>query len=440
MTEAVPRADGARRGRVAIRDTAGQDRVLDRQPGGKRRLLVYGVIAAVAAGLATAVLPAAQRFVAAERSVPLERLRLATVGRGDFVRDVAVRGRVVAAIKPTVYAPADGVVTLAVNAGDTVEQGAVIASVHSPQLSNLLDQEKATLQRMQTELTRQDIERKKKELQDQQTIDMARVSIQAAERELRRAEASWAEQIISRQDFEKAKDELSRAQLEFAHAQQNAGLEKESLAFELKTRELERDRQALLVDDLERRVGELQVISPVPGMVGSLAVEQKAQVTKNQPLLTVVDLTALEIEVLVPQEYGDDLGLGMPAQIRFGGSSYDGEITAISPEVKENQVSARVRFLGGRPEGLRQNQRVSARILLESRHDVLKVQRGQFIDSGGGRIAYVVDGNLAHRRDIEVGAASVGEVEILSGLAEGQTIIISDLGQFEGAETVLLND
>jgi len=427
-------------GRVAIRDTAGQDRVLDSGAAGKRRMLAYAAVALVAIGTGAAMLPTAQRFMSADRSVPLERLRLATVSRGDFIRDVAVRGRVVAAVKPTVYAPADGVVTLEVNAGDTVEQGAVIARVHSPTLSNLLDQEKATLERMQTELTRQDIERKKRELQNKQTTDMARVAIRAAERELRRAEASWAEQIISRQDYEKAGDDLARAQLEFAHAQQNARLESESLEFDLKTRELERDRQALMVDDLERRVGELQVLSPVSGMIGALAVEQKAQVSENQPLLTVVDLTALEIEVQVPQEYGDDLGLAMPAQLSFGGSRYDGEITAISPEVNENQVSARVRFIGEVPQGLRQNQRVSARILLESREGVLKVQRGQFVDSGGGRIAYVVDGDVARRRDIEIGAASVGEVEILSGLAEGQTIIISDLGQFEGAGTVLLND
>jgi len=427
-------------GRVAIRDTAGQDRVLDNGAAGKRRMLAYAAAALVAIGTGAAMLPTAQRFMSADRSVPLERLRLATVSRGDFIRDVAVRGRVVAAVKPTVYAPADGVVTLEVNAGDTVEQGAVIARVHSPTLSNLLDQEKATLERMQTELTRQDIERKKRELQNKQTTDMARVAIRAAERELRRAEASWAEQIISRQDYEKAGDDLARAQLEFAHAQQNARLESESLEFDLKTRELERDRQALMVDDLERRVGELQVLSPVSGMIGALAVEQKAQVSENQPLLTVVDLTALEIEVQVPQEYGDDLGLAMPAQLSFGGSRYDGEITAISPEVNENQVSARVRFIGEVPQGLRQNQRVSARILLESREGVLKVQRGQFVDSGGGRIAYVVDGDVARRRDIEIGAASVGEVEILSGLAEGQTIIISDLGQFEGAGTVLLND
>jgi HlyD family secretion protein len=257
---------------------------------------------------------------------------------------------------------------------------------------------------------------------------------------LRRAETSWDQRIISLQDYEKASDDLARAELEYAHARQKARLESESLSFELQTRALERDRQGLRVAELERRVAELSVRSPVAGMIGALAVEQKAKVADNQPLLTVVDLSAYELEIQVPQEYGDDLALGMAAEISVGPEALPGTITAISPEVEDNQVRGRVRFVGESPPGLRQNQRVSARILLESRRDTLTVARGPFLDSGGGRIAYVVEGGLAHRRPIRVGAASIGDVEILSGLAEGQTIVVSDLDQFEGAETVLLSD
>ena len=440
MTNPSPKADRPRPVHIGIRDTAGQDRVIDHKPAKRRRFWVAGVIVAGLAAFSAAVLPAAQRFMTAERSVPLERLRLAEVTLGEFVRDVAVRGRVVAAVKPTVYAPAEGTVTLMVEAGDTVAQDQVIARVDSPRLANLLDQERATLQRLVADLTRQGIEKKTRELRNQQTTDMAGVSIRAAERELRRAQSSWDEQIISLQDFEKARDDLDRARLEYEHAKQNALLESESLAFDLQTRAHERDRQALLVEDLERRVAELEVRSPVAGMVGALAAEQKSQVAENQPLLTVVDLTAMEIEIRVPQEYGDDLGLGMPAQISFGGLTLPGTVTAISPEVTDNQVSGRVRFDDAPPAGLRQNQRVAARVLLESRTGALKVQRGPFVDSGNGRIAYLVDGELAHRRNIRTGAASTGEVEILAGLQEGQTIIISDLAQFEGAETVLLRN
>ena len=59
---------------------------------------------------------------------------------------------------------------------------------------------------------------------------------------------------------------------------------------------------------------------------------------------------------------------------------------------------------------------------------------------GGGRRAYAVRGNLAELIPIEVGASSVEEVEILSGLEEGDRIIISDIARFESAERIYLRD
>lgn len=429
----------ARQGSAVIRDTAAQDRALDPAPRRRRRLLL--VLAGLAlVGVAGAVsYPAVKRFAGAELAIPLERLRLAQVRRGEFVRDVAVRGKIVAAVSPTLFAPADGTVTLEVEAGQAVARGEVLARLDSPEISNRLEQEQATLQSLETGLTRQAIDKKKAELLNQQAIDMAEVRIRAAERELRRAEASWADRIISRQDYEKAVDDLATARLEFEHARQNARLASESMTFELQAMELERDRQRLVVDEYRRQVAQLVVLSPVEGMVGSLAVDQKAAVSRNRPLMTVVDLSALEVEVEVPQEYADDLGLDIPAEISMGGASWPGAVRAVSPEVQDNQVKGRVRFAGAAPGNLRQNQRVSVRIILESRSDALVVQRGPFLDSGSGRLAYVVQGDLATRRPITVGAASVGEVEILEGLEAGETIVISDLDQFEGVTSVLLN-
>ena len=90
------------------------------------------------------------------------------------------------------------------------------------------------------------------------------------------------------------------------------------------------------------------------------------------------------------------------------------------------------------PPGLKQNQRVSTRLVLETRANVLKVDRGPFVESGGGRLAYVIENGLAVARPIEIGSLSVSEVEIVSGLAAGDRIIVSDTARFEGAETVLL--
>jgi HlyD family secretion protein len=92
------------------------------------------------------------------------------------------------------------------------------------------------------------------------------------------------------------------------------------------------------------------------------------------------------------------------------------------------------------PPGLRQNQRLTTRILLEEKSNVLTVERGQFLDSGAGRVAYVLVNGIAHRTPIEIGARSLSGVEIVAGLNDGDVIISSSLEAFEGAETVLVTN
>lgn len=427
-----PRASG-------IRDTSAQDIALEPPDRRKRTMMIGGGIAALLL-LIVLVFPLFNRWLQAEVTVPLDRIRTATVTRGDFVRDVGVQGTIVAAISPTLFAEAQGTVTLLIQAGDTVNEGDVLATVDSPNLKSQLQQEESTLQSVQTEFERQRIEFKRRQLENQQTIDLARVRITAAEREQRRAQAAHEANAISLQDYEKANDDVDTARLEYTHAMQNGELEKEVMDFELRTDELAVDRQRLLVENLRRRVDELSVRSPVTGMIGNLMVEQKAAVAENQPLLTVVDLSAFEVEILVPESYSDDLNLGMGAEISFGGRSFDGLVTAVSPEVQNNQVTGRVRFADSPPAGLRQNQRVSVRIVLEASEDVLMVQRGPFVDSGGGRIAYVLNDGLAERRSIQIGASSINSLQIVNGLEEGETIVISSISQFDGANTVYVTD
>lgn len=423
-----------------IRDTSAQDVAIDPAPARKRRLRIL-VASGVGALLLIAIaVPAFLRWFDAEISVPRERVRIATVTRGPFVRDTSAQGVVVAAVSPTLFSPAGGYVTYNVQAGDTVKKGQVLGTVSSPQLENELAREQATAESLEVAVARQAIETRKELLANQQTTDNAEVSIHAAERELKRAEDAWQSRAISQRDYEKARDDLTTAKLAHEHAIENASLEKESLEFELKTRRLERDRQKLLVQDLKRRVDELTLRSPVDGVVGTLAVNQKAAVAANAALISVVDLSAFEIEFQVPESYADDIGLGMQAEVTYGQKNYAATVTAISPEVKQNQVTGRLRFAGEVPPGLRQNQRVSTRIVLESHADALTVQRGSFIDSGGGRVAYVVEDGLARRTPIKISASSIGAIEIASGLNEGDEIIISGTDTFGDAEIVRLTD
>ena len=68
------------------------------------------------------------------------------------------------------------------------------------------------------------------------------------------------------------------------------------------------------------------------------------------------------------------------------------------------------------------------------------VARGQFFDSGNGRIAYVVRDRVAYRTAIATGATSLSNIEITDGLNVGDVIVISSTDTFNSADTVLINN
>jgi len=87
--------------------------------------------------------------------------------------------------------------------------------------------------------------------------------------------------------------------------------------------------------------------------------------------------------------------------------------------------------------GLRQGQRLPTRFVVESHPNVLMVQRGPFLEESGGQYAYVVHGNRAVRRPIQVTAINAGAVEVADGLHAGDAIVVSGLGDASRPEITL---
>src|SRR3546814_19973352 len=127
--------------------------------------------------------------------------------------------------------------------------------------------------------------------------------------------------------------------------------------------------------------------------------------------MCVVDLYKFEVEIKVPESCARDLGSGIPAQVTSNGKTYKAEVSAVSPEVVNGEVNARLRFADGQqPPGLRQNQRLSSRIVLDTRKNVLMVERGPFLEQDGGSFAWVVDGGSATRPPNPAGASDRQDV------------------------------
>jgi HlyD family secretion protein len=420
-----------------IRDTSQQDAVIAPPPGQALRRRAVWIAAAV--GAAALCFGLFSTWRSSDASVSASRLRIAEVTRGTLVRDASVNGRVVAAVSPTLYAKASSTVNLKVAAGDTVKKDQVLAVLESPDLSDALKREVSTYEGLKAEVARQGILARKQKLLAQRDADTAEIERLSAQRTLERYQSVGDLGIIAKIDYQKAKDALQSAQIRAKHAAEASALEGDDVQLVLKTKTNELERARLSMEEAKRRVDELTVRAPVDGFIGTLNVQNRMVVAANAPLMTLVDLSRLEIEVEVPETYVADMGLGMNAEIQLPSGTATGKLSALSPEVVKNMVLARVRFDGQQPKGLRQSQRVTARLLIEEKPNVLMVARGPFVEQDGGRYAYVVRDGIAVRTPITMGATSISAVEILSGLKQGDKVVVAGTDAFNNAARISIN-
>jgi len=415
---------------MAIRDTSAQDHVISSRstPAPWKRWLWPGV---GAVALLVAIGWAVSGWSAGSRSFDAGRVRIAEVKRGDLVRDIAADGRVIAANSPILYAISAGTVTLKVVAGDVVKQGQELAIIDSPELRSKLAQEQATLAGLEAESSRAGLDAVLARATASKSNDQASLVRVAAERDLARYQRGFDGGAVPEVDLAKARDELKKAQIELEHAREDSTLQTRGADLDARNKRLLADRQRAVVAEVQRQVDALTLRAPFDGQVGQVQATQHTNVAANAPVLGVVDLTQFEVEIKVPESFARDLSIGMPAQLTSGsGEPFPGEISAVSPEVVNGEVNARIRFSDKQPPGLRQSQRMSARVVLDTRRNVLKVERGPFVEQSGGRYAYVMDGSAAERRPVQLGVSSLGEIEVLSGLKPGDRIVVSGSDQF----------
>lgn len=384
--------------------------------------------------------PTLLQWYAAIPTIEKSNITTAKVIRGELTRNVAVSGKAIAANAPQLYSTEVGEITFSVKPGESVKNGQVVATLLSPELDALIKQQKSTLEQLTINSNRGLLADKESLLDLESNLNTAKTELNIAKREQQRAEISIKKHIISEVDWMKAKDALADAERTLAHAQKRVQLAKERFSFEEQHREFLVQKQQLILDELERRYRALAIRSQVNGIVGNWLVAQKNTIAANTAIMTIVDLSEYEAELNVPEFYADDLGLGLTVNMQIAGNNIAGQIIAISPEIKANQVKVRAKINNTQSIALRQNQRISARIEFDNKPNTLMVKRGPFIGAFAGKFAFIKsDQSTAVKTAIAVGDSSVDYIELTSGVKEGDEVIISDYRDFNDASQIKIN-
>lgn len=422
-----------------IKDTQSQDQLIA-EPS-RKKWMPWIALVIVTLSISLISWPSISMWYSAAAKAELSKITIAEVQRGDLSRNISVSGKVVAANAPQLYSSEQGKITLLVKPGEAVTTEQLVAKVDSPELRAIVEQQESTLEQLKIDNRRADLTDQEALLNLEQQMNAALSELKVTEREYQRANIAFKTNIVSEVEWLTKQDLQENAKRAYLHAQKRVELARQRLEFEQKNRNFKVEKQQLVLEELYRRQRALDIKAPVAGIVGNWLVEQKNQVAAHTAIMTIVDLSEYEAEISVPEFYADELGIGLPVSLTVAGQVLPAKIIAISPEIKGNQVQVRAQITSANNVNLRQNQRVSAEIEFEKKLNTLYLKRGQFIGSNEGKHLYKLNQNgQAEKISFRAGINNVEYIEILSGVAQGDRIIVSNYEDFNGADVVQITE
>ncbi len=234
-----------------------------------------------------------------------------------------------------------------------------------------------------------------------------------------------ADALTTRQKLQEEEVSINQKALETQLAVQKAKVEQAQALAQLKQRE---------VDALTVRAG-------IEGQLIQMPLQMGQHVLAGAELAQIIQPDQLKAQLQIPETQAHDVLNGQPAEIDTHNGVVAGTVTRINPAVVNGTVTVDVQLDGTLPQGARPDLSVDGTIDLQRLHDVLYVGRPAFGNENSTISLFKLDpsGNYATRVAVKVGRASVNEIQILGGLKEGDTVILSDMSRWDNVDRIRLD-
>ena len=366
---------------------------------------------------------------------------LGTVTRGPFVVQVQAAGKLVPAESRWVAAPASGIVEHKyVEPGQTVALGAPLLKLSNPQVANAAQGALAGYASAQANLLAQQQTQDSAVLAQRSSIEAMKVEVETAAMHLKADATLAAQGIVPKYTYE---DEKLKFQLE----QQQLAFERERLARlqsgnrALLAAEREHVRQLKALADLKQQeLAQLTVRAPVAGQVEQLDAETGQEVAQGKNLARVTNPAALMAQVQVSQYDAASVQPGLPVRVDPRQANIPGRVLRVDPKVKDGLVTVDVRLLRQPADG-RVDQSVDAAIRIAELPDALSVPRPANVHANSTAAVFVLapGASRALRQSVRFGLGSVDRIQVRSGLALGEQLILSDTSAYAGDHAIELH-
>jgi RND family efflux transporter MFP subunit len=274
------------------------------------------------------------------------------------------------------------------------------------------------------------------------TLAAVRTQYRAAVRAAAVADSLGKDKLFSKNDVDAAHDALTELKTRLDLETQRLDEIKRSAVEQLKLNEEQVANARSIFEEQKKRAANMRVTAPEAGVLQTLGNPQLQYGQWVQPgveLARVAQPGKLKAVLRVPDAQAKDIALGQSVTIDLhNNSTVKGRVMRYDPAANGGNVTVEVQITDPIPPGVRSQQTVDGRIEIENLANVLHVGRPSYGSAPGNVGLWVLtpDGKEATLVPVELGSASVSQVQIKKGLTVGQKVIISDMSQYEDASRI----
>lgn len=406
-----------------------------------RRLVIFSGAAAVLVVFAAIALA---RLKPAVPSVDRSMVWTDTVKRGPLLRQVRGLGTLVAREDRIRLVPAETestVVRIRVLPGAKVQPDTILMDLTDPKLQQeLLD---AQLQLKAAQVEYQNLTAKLQSDLMNQKAAAATVGadFKQAQLQAQTDKALFDLGVISGLAYSNSKGKADELTTRHNLERDRLTVNEKAIKTQLDVQQTKVEQARALLALKQRQLDALSVRAGIDGVLVDLPHQVGEHVAPGTTLAKVIQPDQLKASLKIPETQARDIQLGQPAQIDTHNGVIAGKVMRIDPAVQNGTVTVDVELVGEIPQGsARPDLSVDGTIDLERLGNVLFVGRPAFGNENSTITLFKLgaDGKTAVRVPVKVGRASVNAIQVLEGLGEGDTVILSDMSRWDSTDRIRL--
>jgi HlyD family secretion protein len=367
-----------------------------------------------------------------------------TVKRGDMLRQVRGLGSLITSQEFTRQIPAETdatVVRILKLPGSQVTADTVLLEMSNPQVEQAAVDAQLQLKAVEAEYQSLRVTLESNLMNQKAGAATVNSDYTQAKLEADTDKALYDLGVISGLAYKNSKSKADELTTRNNIEEERLDINQKAIATQLAEQQAKVDEIRALADLKQKQLDALKVRAGIEGVLVDLPLQVGQHVTPGTMLAKVVQPNHLIAELKIAETQARDVQIGQPATVDTHNGIASGTVMRVDPAVQNGTVTVDVKLTGELPKGARPDLSVDGTIDLEKLDNVLYVGRPAFGQENSTISLFKLDpeGKTAVRVPVKVGRASVNSIQVLEGLHEGDTVILSDMSRNDNTDRIRLD-